>query len=117
MTVKYHYDLIQRSLEWYAARCGMLTCSEIEKIMTPTTLKLKTKKDPNEQIEHLWELLGQRITGHVEPHYISFDMQRGYDDELDAKRYYADNIAPVQDCGFITNDEFGFTMGFSQMGW
>ena len=106
-------DLIQRSPEWYAARCGMLTCSEIENIITPAKLQYADNRTSR---WHLYELLAQRVTKYVEPHYISFDMMRGYDDELDAKRYYADNIAPVQDCGFITNDEFGFTLGYSPDG-
>ena len=32
---------------------------------------------------HLFELIGQRITGYTEPHYISDDMLRGHEDEIE----------------------------------
>lgn len=111
MTVKYHHDLIQCSEEWYAARCGILTASEMDNIITPKTLKYSAAAE-----KHLYELLAQRITKYVEPHYISDDMMRGKDDELDAKRYYEEHYSPVKECGFITNDEFGFTLGYSPDG-
>jgi hypothetical protein len=113
MTVKYHYDLEQCSEAWYAARCGLLTASEMKNIITPA--KLQYAQNDKEKA-HLYELLAQRITKFVEPHYVSDDMMRGKDDELDAKRYYSEHYAPVQDCGFITNDKWGFTLGYSPDG-
>ena len=34
--VKYHHDIVQGSDEWLAARCGLLTASEMKLIVTPT---------------------------------------------------------------------------------
>jgi hypothetical protein len=113
VTVKYHYDLIQCTEPWYAARCGLLTASEMSKIITAKTLKYSESKDTN---THLYELLAQRITSYVEPHFISHDMQRGKDDEIDAKVLYEKHFFPVKDCGFITNDKWGFTLGYSPDG-
>jgi len=62
---------------------------------------------------HLYELLAQRITGYVEPRYISDDMLRGMEDEIEARLQYAKTYAPVQEVGFITNDKWGFTIGYS----
>lgn len=110
--IKYHPDLVQGSDDWLAARRGLLTASEMKLIVTPT-LKIA---DNDKTRAHLYELLAQRITKYVEPYYISEDMLRGQEDEIDARILYAQNYAPVQDMGFITNDEFGFPIGFSPDG-
>lgn len=107
--IRYYPDLIQGSEEWHAARCGLLTASEMKLILTPT---LKIASNDKERA-HLYELLAQRITGYVEPAYVSDDMLRGQEDELSARIAYAKHIAPVQEMGFITNSRFGFTIGYS----
>jgi hypothetical protein len=112
MTIRHHPDLIQGSDEWHAARCGLLTASEMKLIVTPT---LKVASNDKERA-HLYELLAQRLTGYVEPHYISDDMLRGQTDEVDARLLYAQHYAPVADMGFITNDKWGFTIGCSPDG-
>jgi hypothetical protein len=111
-TIKYHPDLIQGSEEWHAARCGLLTASEMKLIITPT---LKVASNDKERA-HLYELLAQRITKYVEPSYVSDDMLRGQADEVDARILYAEQYAPVTDMGFITNDRWGFTIGCSPDG-
>ena len=109
MTITYHRDLTQGSDEWLAARCGLLTASEMKLILTPT---LKVASNDKARA-HVYELLAQRITRHVEPHYISDDMLRGREDEIEARILYAQHFAPVEDVGFVTNDEWGFTIGYS----
>lgn len=108
----YHNDLIQGSEEWHAARCGLLTASEMKLILT-STLKLVAN---DKERAHLYELLAQRITGYVEPHYVSDDMLRGHEDEMDACLLYAEKHAPLQNIGFITNNRWGFTLGYSPDG-
>ncbi|MFB0490237.1 hypothetical protein ABIE45_002823 [Methylobacterium sp. OAE515] len=108
-TVRIHADLYQGTDEWIAARCGMLTASEMSLILTPT---LKTAKNEKER-SHLYELLAQRITGFVEPRYVSDDMLRGRDDEIEALTLYAKHYAETETVGFITNDRWGFTLGYS----
>jgi len=107
-----HNDLIQGSDEWLAARCGLLTASEMKLIITPT---LKIASNEKERA-HLWELLGQRITQYVEPHYVSDDMLRGQEDEVFARAAYSEHYAPVEEAGFITNNRWGFTIGYSPDG-
>lgn len=102
-------DMVQGSDEWHAARCGILTASEMKHIITPT---LKAASNDKER-SHLYELLAQRVTQYVEPAYVSSDMLRGVEDENDALALYAEHIAPVDACGFITNDKWGFTLGYS----
>ncbi len=112
MTVTYHPDLVQGGDEWFATRRGLLTASEMGLIITPT-LKIA---DNDKSRAHLYELLAQRITGYTEPSYVGYDMLRGKDEEIEARIAYAANYAPVTDCGFITNDRWGFTLGFSPDG-
>lgn len=110
--VRYHADLIQGSEEWLQQRLGLLTASEMCRIITPT---LKVASNDKSRA-HEWELLFQRLTGHVEPHYVSDDMLRGHDEEIEARIQYDKHYAPVTEVGFITNDQWGFTIGYSPDG-
>lgn len=107
--VRHFPELIQGSEEWLQARCGLLTASEMKLIITPT---LKAASNDKER-SHLYELLAQRITSYVEPSYVSDDMLRGLEDEWEAVRIYAEAYGAVQRVGFITNDKWGFTIGYS----
>lgn len=110
--VQIHCDYDQGSGKWLEARCGMLTASELDRIITPT---LKVADNPKSRA-HLWELAAQRISGYVEPAYISDAMLRGQEDEIHAREAYSKHYAPVQVCGFVTNNKWGFTLGCSPDG-
>ncbi len=111
--IVYHAEFEQGSEQWLQARCGLLTASEMKLILTPT---LKVASNDKERA-HLYELLSQRITKYVEPHYISDDMLRGHEDEVDARIAYSEHHAEVStDVAFMTNDRWGFTIGYSPDG-
>ncbi len=116
VTITFHRDLLQGSDEWLAARCGLLTASEIGAIVTPG---FKPANNAASRA-HLFDLVAQRITRHVDPRFITDDMLRGINDEGDARDLYARHRAPVQECGFITRafDLGGvrFTLGYSPDG-
>lgn len=112
MTITYHDNVDQGTDEWHALRCGVLTASEVQHIMTPT-LKI-ANNDKTRQ--HVYEIAAQRITRYTEPQYIGDDMLRGYADEITARDIYSATRAPVQEVGFITSDALGFTMGYSPDG-
>jgi hypothetical protein len=131
MTVKYHADLVQGSDEWIQIRRGKLTASEVHLIISPPPepeTRVKKNGEPYKQREwepvadnekvraHLWELLAQRTTQYVEPQYWSDDMLRGTEDEIEAREIYSSTYAPVELIGFITNDKWGFTLGYSPDG-
>lgn len=111
--IKYHNNLMQGSDAWFAARRGLLTASEMKHIITPAKLQYATN---DKERSHLYELAAQRIGGYVEPHYVNDDMLRGQADEIYARDTYRLNFAPVTECGFITNDKWGFTLGYSPDG-
>ena len=112
MTIVVHQELVQGTEEWLAARCGLLTASEMKLIVTPS---LKPAANDKERA-HIYELAAQRITRYVEPTYISSDMLRGQEDEIEARALYSKHYAPVQEAGFITNDRWGFVIGYSPDG-
>lgn len=111
--IKYYDNIIQQSEEWYAARCGLLTASDMAKILTSKKLEYAENEGCR---NHLNELLAQRITGYVEPSFRSDDMLRGLEDEKYAKNEYEKHYDKVKDCGFVTNDRWGFTLGCSPDG-
>lgn len=112
MSITYHRDLVQGSDEWHSARCGLITASEVKLLLTP---KLKIADNVKTRA-HLWELAAQRISQYVEPSYVSDAMLRGHEDEIVARELYAKHHAPVDECGFVTNDKWGFTLGCSPDG-
>jgi len=112
MTVTYHRDLMQGTDEWLAARCGLITASEMKLLLTPT---LKTARNEKTRA-HLYELTAQRITRYTEPTFIGDDMLRGMADEVLARDLYSQHYREVEECGFITNDRWGFTLGYSPDG-
>lgn len=112
MAITYHDTLIQGSDEWLAARCGLITASAVNAILT-TTLKIAKNEKTR---THVYELLAQRITQYVEPQYISDAMLRGLTDEIYARALYDEKYAPVSETGFITNDNLGFIIGYSPDG-
>jgi hypothetical protein len=114
VTVTFH-NVDQGDEAWLNLRCGILTASEMKLIITPT---LKIASNDKERT-HLYELLAQRITRYVEPHYFSDDMLRGQTDEIEARAQYEQKYPEnglVTEIGFITNDEWGFTLGYSPDG-
>jgi hypothetical protein len=112
MAITLHKNIIQGSEEWHAIRCGILTASEMKLIITPT---LKAASNDKEKT-HLFELAAQRVNKYVEPSYISDSMLRGHDDEIQARILYSQNFAEVEEVGFITNNNLGFTIGYSPDG-
>lgn len=110
--IRYYNDIEQGGEEWLALRRGILTASEMRLILTPT---MRTASNDKERA-HMFEILGQRITGYTEPHYISDDMLRGHEDEIEARIRYAEHFAPVTECGFVTNDDHGVVIGYSPDG-
>lgn len=112
MTITYHTDIVQGTDEWAELRRGILTASEMRLILSP---KLKIADNDKTRV-HLYELLAQRISGFVEPHFVGFEMERGKEEEILARSFYDQKYAPVTECGFVTNDRWGFRIGYSPDG-
>lgn len=113
MTLTIWDELEQGSDAWVAARCGILTASQVGKLITPT-LKVAN----NETSRALTEtIVAERLTGHVDLIHPTFDMQRGSMDEPYARDLYREQKkVEVQEIGFATNIFGGHTLGASPDG-
>jgi predicted phage-related endonuclease len=110
--IKYYNDLIQGTDEWLQCRKGIVTGSGISNLLTPKLNSCKSDKIK----DYAMQLIAEQLTEHLEPHFESYDMRRGSMQEEVARQYYTDNYLPVKECGFITNDRFGFMIGCSPDG-
>ena len=108
----YHFDIQQGTDEWLALRRGVITASTIGKLLTPTG---KAAKNDSARTQLLL-LLAERITGESEASYYNDDMARGHLLEPLARDLYAASYATVQECGFVTCDFYGATIGYSPDG-
>lgn len=113
MTITYHTEIIQQTPDWYALKCGVLSASLMADIITAKTMKFAENQTCRNLID---EIAIQRITKYIEPSFQGFDMIRGNVEEKLARDLYRKNYAPVEICGFVTNDDFGFTLGWSPDG-
>lgn len=113
MTLHVYDDLEQGSEAWLDARRGLVTASTVGKLVTPT---LKVANNDTSR-DFTISLAAERLTGHVEPVYVNADMQRGHDEEPLARDLYAQHHGvTVDEVGFMTEDKWGFTIGFSPDG-
>lgn len=112
MAITHHDDLIQGTEEWYKARNGLITASEMKLLLSPALKCLNNEKTR----AHLYELCAQRVNDYTEPTFVGYEMERGKRDEILARNIYNEFIAPVKEVGFITNNKWGFTLGYSPDG-
>jgi putative phage-type endonuclease len=108
----YHFDIEQGTDEWLALRRGVITASTIGKLITATG---KPASNDTSRTQ-LLQLLAERITGESEASFYNDDMARGHLLEPLARAIYAEHFAPVQECGFVTADFYGATIGYSPDG-
>jgi len=75
-------DCVQGSPEWFAARCGIPTASNFDKIIT-------MDGKPSKQAEkYMFQLAGERIVGKSEETYQNANMIRGVEMEAEAVSFY-----------------------------
>lgn len=112
MTLTTYDNLEQGSDEWLAQRCGMVTASVVGKLLTATG-----RVADNDTSRGLTAtLIAERITGVVDPVFVSDDMLRGTQDEPRAVAVYEANYAPVETVGFMVEDCWGYRIGYSPDG-
>ena len=113
MTLHVYKDLEQRSDEWYELRRGIVTASTVGQLITASTIKPASNTASRALT---LSLLTERITGIVEPTYQSPDMYRGVVCEPIARDLYSERYAPVDQCGFMVRDDWGWRIGYSPDG-
>lgn len=112
--IEYHYDIIQGTDEWLDLRMGLLTASDMKKLITPAKLELSTGAEAK---SHFDEILSQRIDPSLRYNFVSDDMMRGIEDEPHAIKAYQEAYKQeVKRCGFVTNKISGGKVGYSPDG-
>ncbi|WP_375663144.1 lambda exonuclease family protein [Bartonella sp. CL266QHHD] len=88
----------QRTAEWFQARLGKVTASNIYSVLSKTTKGLPTSKYEDYKIK----LITERLTREISPYYETEDMRWGIEHEDDALREYGFIYdADITKCGFI----------------
>ena len=113
MTLHVYSEVDQRSDEWFALRCGIVTASSVGSLLTPT-LKVAN----NDTARGLTaQLVAERITGEVDQTFTNDDMMRGILHEPVARDRYAEhNKVTVEQIGFMARDDWGYRIGASPDG-
>lgn len=113
MTFTEYPELEQRSEEWFKQRRGLVTASAVGTLITPKTIKPAANPKSRALTE---QLVAERISGWTDPTHMNDDMWRGVLEEDRAVSVYEEHYAPVTRSGFMTEDRFGFTIGYSPDG-
>ncbi|PIT69771.1 lambda exonuclease family protein [Bartonella tribocorum] len=88
----------QRTAEWFQARLGKVTASNIYNVISKTAKGTPTSKYEDYKIK----LITERLIGEANPYYETEDMRWGIEHEEDALREYAFIYdTEVTRCGFI----------------
>ena len=92
----------QGGSDWFAARCGIPSSSNFDKIVT-------MKGEPSKQrTKYMYQLAGETITGVKEETYQNAAMQRGSELEEDARELYQMISGDLVDqVGFCIDDKYG----------
>ena len=113
MTLHTYVNIEQGSESWLEARRGIVTASEVHKLLTSKGA-VATNQTAREYIA---ELAAERITGHVEDVYVSRDMELGTLNEPYARDGYAEyKGVQVDEVGFMVREYDGYKLGFSPDG-
>lgn len=93
-------DCEQRSEEWFAACCGNVGASSIDKIIT-------TKGEPSKQrTEYMMTLAAERITGKQEVGYVNQAMLNGIEREAEARALFEmAHGVEIKQVGLIYKDD------------
>jgi hypothetical protein len=113
MTLTELPDLLQGSDEWLEQRRGMVTASVIGQLITPSTVK-PANNDKSRAL--VTQLVAERITGWIDPVFVTDAMLRGQEDEPRAVEVYSEHFAPVTTTGFMVREEPGWKLGYSPDG-
>lgn len=97
-------DIDQQSAEWFAIRAGLVTASVFAKVKAQG-------KDGGASVgrrDLMLKLAGEILTGEPAPEgYRNADMERGNEQEAEARSLFAFTYGPVRRVGFVKNGRMG----------
>ena len=90
--------MLQRSPEWFAARCGKVTASRVSDVMA----KIKTGEAVTRRNYRRELVLERRWGTPQDSGYVSYAMQKGIENEGVARDTYAFDVQmPIEEIGFV----------------
>jgi putative phage-type endonuclease len=95
----------QRSPEWFAARCGVMSASNFDKLITSSG-RASTQVDA-----YINQMIADKIIGYPPSdgaEQPNAAMKRGTDMEPEARAYYELIASPVVEVGFCLHDDYEF---------
>jgi hypothetical protein len=102
----------QGTAEWFQARLGIPTASKFKDVMSKGR---KKGTHGAARRTYMLQLLAERLSGQVAPHWTNEHTVRGHEDEPKARdAYQFESGAEVNQVGFVIDDEIG--AGFSPDG-
>lgn len=105
--IKYYYDIEQNTDAWMKMKRGVLTASNICKVLTPAKLQLSASKG------YLYDFCRQKIDDMPYGQFSTRHTDRGHLEEELALTVYQQKFGQVTKCGFVENTRHGFKIGCS----
>tara|TARA_R110002126_G_C10313545_1_gene488213 strand:+ start:216 stop:815 length:600 start_codon:yes stop_codon:yes gene_type:complete len=95
------YEMEQRTPEWFAIRVGVISGSNVMRLIT------KTGKPCAQANAYINQLVSEKLEGKIQESYVSAPMQRGIDLEPEALAYYMMETGhAMKNVGFIKHDDY-----------
>lgn len=107
MTITYHNGIEQNTEAWLKLRRGVITASNISKILTPARLTI------SKSTGYLYQFCRQSVDDMPFGHFSTKHTDRGHIEEALALEIYGQKRGEIKKCGFIENTNHGFTIGCS----
>lgn len=105
--IKYHYEIEQNTDSWLKLKRGVLTASNICKILTPSRLEI------SKATGYLYEFCRQLVDDMPYGDFSTRHTDRGLVEECFALQTYEANFGGLKRCGFVENTRHGFKIGCS----
>jgi hypothetical protein len=107
LTIEYFYDIEQNTDPWQKIRRGVITASNISKILTPAKLQI------SKSTGYLYTFCRQTIDEMPFGDFSTRATDRGHIEETLALQVYEAKRGGLKRCGFIENTDYGFKIGCS----
>jgi len=96
--IEFMWNIEQGTDEWLGVRAGIVTCSELSKVMAKGEGKVRSK--------YMRQVAGEIITSEPAENYFNHHMQRGKDQEAKARELLQKELdVPFHEIGFIKNHD------------
>lgn len=105
--IKYYYDIEQNTDAWLKLKRGVLTASNICKILTPAKLEI------SKSTGYLYEFCRQRLDQMPYGDFSTRHTDRGHVEEVIALQVYEAHLGGLKRCGFVVNSKHGYDIGCS----